>query len=468
MSEVSGLLLESPSKVSPFSVRYSQTWDCQKEGRAWARRYLKLVVMAFILHMTSAALFIGLVDRQVYDDKYNMHDVVRYARDGLSAATVRSHLNPPGPTSFLWMAAGVRLLGGGELHAARIANLLSWVLLFVGILVGARYSTHPQIWYAALLATLVFPHSVLAAATTLTEGPALLFATLGTLLWIESASRPTVNASSFLTLILAGLSMGIAVSCRQYYLALFPAAALFSLLQLRGPASNAKFVRLAAMILSLSVVSIPVIVLIHIWGSMTSPGAVLGTSFADWKSYVGWNVFRPLVAIFYCSFYLLPLTLPAVWRFRPAVGWLALVGASIAGVAAAGFAPSLLQPGPFSTVIRLATPRPGVEFLLLACIAALMFYNAVLIGMLLWQNRQILRSCPALIFALLTLVFFVLEQLGVGGNVPFYDRYVLQIAPFLGIIAFSLAPRLGFTRLLTLAVMDVFAHILLWSHAFHL
>ena len=467
MTEVSGLLAESPSKISPVSADDTQTWDGQKEGRAWAQPYLRLVVIAFILHMTSAALFIGLVDRQVYDDKYNIHDVMRYARDGLSASTVRSHLNPPGPTSFLWMAAGVRLLGGGELRAARIANLMGWVLFFVGILVGARHSTHPQLWYAAFFATLIFPHSAMAAATTLTEGPALLFATLGVLTWIESASRPTVNASSFLALILAGLSMGIAVSCRQYYLALFPTAALFGLLKLRGPASNTKFVRLAAMILSLSVASVPVVVLIHVWGGITSPGAALGSSFADWKSYVGLNVFRPLVAIFYSSFYLLPLTLPAVWRFRPAARLPMLILASITGIVAAGFGPSLLQPGPIRTFIRVASPLPALEFLALACMAALAVYNAVLVGLLLWRKRQVVLSCPPLIFALLTIFFFILEQFGVGGNVLFYDRYVLQIAPFLGIVAFSLLPRLDFARLSILTALGVFAHIVLWSHAFH-
>jgi hypothetical protein len=43
---------------------------------------------------------------------------------------------------------------------------------------------------------------------------------------------------------------------------------------------------------------------------------------------------------------------------------------------------------------------------------------------------------------------------------------LLQIAPFLGIIAFSLIPRLGFARLLTLTAMNVIGHVMLWSHVF--
>ena len=444
-----------------------QVRDCQIEGQAWARPYLKLVIIAFALNVISAALFIGLVNRPVYDDKFNFRDVEIYAHNGLSVASVLSHRNPPGPTSFLWMAAGVRLFGGGgELRDARIANLISWVLLFVGILVGARYGSFPQIWYAALLAVLIFPHAVMAAATTLTEGPALFFAMLGALMWIDSASRPTVTASSFSLQTLAGFSMGIGISCRQYYLALFPAAALFALLQLRSKETKQKYLRLLGTILSLSVASVPVILLIGVWRGLTSPGTAAGVSSPEWKVYADLNLFRPIVATFYSCFYLIPLTFPGIWRVRPRARWLAFLAAAIAGIVAACLEPLLLQPGPLGAVISMGARLPMGDFVLLGCIAALTVYSAFVIGLLLWDRRDSVLSCPPLIFAVLTVVFFIVEQLGVGGNVPFYDRYVLQIAPFLGIIAFSLVPRLGFARLLTLAAINLFAHVMLWHHAF--
>jgi hypothetical protein len=467
MTEGSGTLSDRLSMVDTLAAGRPQVRDCQIEGQAWARRYRSLVIIAFALNLISAALFIGFVNRPVYDDNYNLSDVHTYAHQGLSVATVLSHRNPPGPTSFLWMAAGVRLLGGGELRDARIANLISWVLLFVGILYGARYGTFPQIWYGALLAALVFPHSIMAAATTLTEGPALLFAILGALTWIEAASRPTGTASSFLLLILGAFSMGLAVSCRQYYLALLPAAFLFSLFRLRGQEPREKFLRLLGTLLSLCVASAPLILLIVVWRGVTSPGVAAGLPHQElgWKAYAGLNIFRPIVAAFYSCFYLVPLTLPAVWRGRASARWPAFLVALITGILAAGLGTSLLQPGPLRAFIQLGSRRPGGEFILLGSIAALTVYNAVVIGLLLWEKRHSVRSCPPVIFALLTAVFFIVEQLGVGGNVPLYDRYLLQIAPFLGIIAFSLIPRLGFSRLLTLGVMNAAAHIILWSHA---
>jgi hypothetical protein len=135
---------------------------------------LRFVVLVFVLNLVSATLFIALVNRPVYDDGFNIFDVHNYAAKGVTLDSLRSQRNAPGPTSFVWMATAVRVLHGDELRDARIGALLSWVLLGVVVLASsARFSCHPELWYAALLASLVFPHSIMAAATVLTEGPAL-------------------------------------------------------------------------------------------------------------------------------------------------------------------------------------------------------------------------------------------------------------------------------------------------------
>jgi hypothetical protein len=120
------------------------------------RTLRRLVVLALTLNAVSALLFIFSVHRAVYDDPNNFPDVRRYAREGVSANTIRHHQNPTGPTSFIWMAASLRILGGDELRDARLASLLSWVLLGTGILFLIEWSSYPQLWYAAFLATLYF------------------------------------------------------------------------------------------------------------------------------------------------------------------------------------------------------------------------------------------------------------------------------------------------------------------------
>jgi hypothetical protein len=185
-----------------------------------------------------------------------------------------------------------------------------------------------------------------------------------------------------------------------------------------------------------------------------------------WKAYAGLNIFRPIVGAFYSCFYLVPLTLPAVWRGRASARWPAFLVALITGILAACLGPSLLQPGPLRALVAVASRLPAGQSILIGSLTALTVYNAIMMGLLIWQKRQIVLSCPPVIFALLTVVFFIVEQLGVGGNVPLYDRYLLQIAPFLGMIAFSLIPRLGFSRLLALGIMNAAAHVILWSHVF--
>src|SRR5690348_2990074 len=78
----------------------------------WSTRYLALAFVLLILNSLSALLFIMFVNRPTFDDVYNYPDVRRYATQGVNVGTIRGHINPTGPTSFVWMAGTVRILGG--------------------------------------------------------------------------------------------------------------------------------------------------------------------------------------------------------------------------------------------------------------------------------------------------------------------------------------------------------------------
>jgi hypothetical protein len=56
---------------------------------SWAGKYYRLAVVLFVLNAISALLFILFVNRIAYDDHYNITDVHRYARDGVSADTIK-------------------------------------------------------------------------------------------------------------------------------------------------------------------------------------------------------------------------------------------------------------------------------------------------------------------------------------------------------------------------------------------
>jgi len=430
---------------------------------------LRFVVLLFVLNLISAALFIALVNRPVYDDGFNIFDVHNYAAEGVTLDALRSQRNAPGPTSFVWMATAVRVLHGDELRDARIGVLLSWVLLGIVVLAGARFSGYPELWHAALLASLVFPHSIMAAATVLTEGPALFFALVGALAWTEFAARADSKAPPLIHGMLGCLFLGLAVTCRQYNLALLGAAGLTAALQLRtktwGDGKKGPFV--AGTLFSLALSLVPVVLLLLVWNGIASPPIESGASYnMMYKASAGLNLTRPVIAALRVSVYLVPLTFPLMMRAKPRYRWRLLALAAMGGIATGYWTESLLQPGPLNTIVGAASRVFRGRAFPFGLIAAVAIYNALASGLALWEERKLVWSSPPVAFSLLAILLFVGEQFGVGGNVLFYDRYVLQVAPFLGILAFALLPLLDKARLFALITLSFFSHVMLWRYAF--
>jgi len=343
--------------------------------------------------------------------------------------------------------------------------LFSWFLLGVGVIAGGRLSRFPSLWYGALLCTLVFPHSVMATATLLTEGPALLFATLGALAWTEFVSSSSLDLRACILGCMGGLSLGVAATCRQYYLMLLASAITISILSgvSRSPREKRKW--LGAVILSLTMASAPILAMVLIWKGISSPSMAAGTSYFNYQAGLGLSIARPFVAGFYVLFYLLPLSFPAVRHLQAPQRLPALIAASLAGILAIYFRFSLV-PGPLNSLIRAAARFPACATIVFALIAGVTAYNAIAVALVLWSKRSDAASCLPLQFALLAIFFFVVEQFGVGGNIPFYERYVLQLAPFLGYIAFWLFPKLTQLRIAVLIGMSALGQFMLWRFAF--
>jgi hypothetical protein len=434
--------------------------------RLWFRPTWPLILVVFAANFISAALFIHFVDRPAYDDKFNIIDVHMFASQGVNVNTIRGITTPPGPTGFAWLAITVRFLGAEELRNARIGSLLTWVLIVAGVLIGASYSSFPDIWYGALLTSLIFPHSVEAAALVLTEGPALLFAVLGVIAWVELEARPKATSAILALGICGGSLMGLAITCRQYFIALLPAAALLAVRQWQNLGSAKSAGWRSSTILSLAVAAAPVIALAWIWKGFSSPGMAMGTSYPGAQARVGFNFMRPLIAAFYTASYLALLTLPTTLRSKTRFRTQLIVSALLGGILTGCFSRWLLQPGPLRTLVHGVGRGTVLESIIPGVIGALAIYNVAVVALLFWERRAATLACLPLIFALLTVLFFVAEQVGVGGNLPFYDRYVLQVAPFLGIIAFALSPRINLARLLVFASMAGISQVMLWRFAF--
>jgi multisubunit Na+/H+ antiporter MnhB subunit len=191
-----------------------------------------------------------------------------------------------------------------------------------------------------------------------------------------------------------------------------------------------------------------------------------GMSYENWKAGVGLNLFRPLVTSFYTCVYLIPPTFPAMQRLKPPQRLPAFLAALIGGLSAALFGASLLQPGPLLSLIHSASRVPGGDFVAFGLIVSVTIFNSIALGSLLWKERFTILSNPHAILSVLVVAFFIAEQLGVGGNLPLYDRYILQFAPFLGVIAFAVLPKLTYSRVACLVVLSIVSHFILWRNAF--
>ena len=439
-------------------------WNLSSGGTT--RSLANLIVVTFSLSTLSAILFMFLVNRPVYDDVYNIFDVDAYAHQGVSVSTIQAQKNAPGPVSFIWMAAGVHLLEGGELRDARLAVLSSWIILVIAMLIIAPHTSYPRLWYGALLATLIFPHSLTATATLLTEGPALLFAVLGAIAWTEAVTQPSITARVFALGIAGGLALGTATISRQYYLTLLAAAFVLALFLLAHRSSHGRRLWLLTVTVSLVVAMTPVAFLMTIWRGISSPGIATGTSYQMYHAGLGLNFSRPLIAGFCVGFYLLLLTFPTMWSVPSGRKLPALAMATIIGIVSVPFRDRLVDIGVLHSLIEKASRSHALGAVVFGLIATLIAYNAIAVGLLIWEKRQVVLTCVPLIFALLTILFFVAEQLVVGGNIPFYDRYVLQLAPFLGLVAFFLIPEITVLRMVAFAAMYVLSQEMLWRHIF--
>ena len=433
------------------------------QGRAGYRR---LVVVFLFLNTVSSLLFIHFVRRPVFDDPNYIQDVHRYASQGISIDTIRQNIAAPGPTGFIWMAACVHLLGGDELHAARLACVFSWLMIGAIVLLGAPQTRSPEAWYAALLFTLVMPHTLTATATLRAEGPAMLFALAGVLMWLESVCRTVTTPKVMLFGILGGVAIGLAIDGRQYYLALLAAAGVFATLRWRERGFEIKSLWFLNVTVSLIVACLPVLLLMFVWRGLSSPGMVTGSSYGTWVSKVGLNILRPILAVFYIAVYLFVLSFPVVAYLPTRQRWRSAVVAFLCGLFAAIFAFDLLQAGPLNTFITFVGREPIKERILLGFITAVAAYGAIGLGWLIWLKREVLQSNASAIFALLVLAFFIGEQVGVGGNLPFYEIYVLQVIPFMGIAVFAVLPTLTRPRVVTLFLLSILSQVLLWRHAF--
>lgn len=424
-------------------------------------KYLYLLIFLGAVSVFSSLCFINTVSTPVFDDTFNIIDVQRYVAEGVSSETIRQHVNSPGPTSYLWIGIAAKQLGN-SLSAYRIGALISWVLLItIACFLAIKCKEREWILVSAITA-LTFPHATMSMSLVLTEGPALMFACTGSWLWINAYSKNRPGWSQAISILTGGLLMGLSVTARQYYLALLPSMVLFAFFHHRENEWQDKR-KIIITILSIMLATAPCAYLFSIWGGASSPGMSSGASYSGIQAGIGLSISRPVIVLFYITVYFLPYT-TGLWlrektRLSKGTFLFILIGALAIGY----FGPTLLQEGPLNTIMAgLGTVLPYLDRIALTIIGGLSLYNAALMIRLITQQRTQLFASPPFLFSLLFLMFFIAENIAVGGNINFYERYVLQVAPFIGIIAYSITKRISRAYIVMLGLLFLSSNGMLW------
>jgi 4-amino-4-deoxy-L-arabinose transferase-like glycosyltransferase len=438
-----------------------------QNGPGAAMPWRSLAMVLGVLSLLSALLFISTCPTPVFDDLANMRDIQRYAADGVNGSTLAAHVNPAGPAGYIWAAvmgqAIAHLSGLPLLTGARLTVWLGWLVLFIMICIMVRSGRErkgPAIAGAMYATILVAPHSGMSQALLLTEGPAVLFCVAACLFYLRAAENE--DQGSMRLWLLCGLLAGIAVIIRQYYLAVLPAfaaAVLFDADPKRGLAR-----RLWRSLLMLAAASIPVAALVLVWGDLTSPGMVSGASYAGYKAKLGIDVLRPLDAALAVSVYSAMVLAPAGIAAARKVPFTIPLLLAIAAAVACAFS-RFPDEGPVHSICQLADSVMGHQLMRYAVvIVAVYLLSALALDLEPGELGQLWKD-PGFRIASFALLLFIAEQFFVGGNIPFYDRYVMQYMPFIGLLAFRLLRHPRYAALAGYAGMFAISQMMLWRFA---
>ena len=400
-----------------------------------AKVFLFLSILLFI-QLLSAVLLATISEKPVADEKEgHYHSVCHYIKNGITIKSLQNHPDFVGPGSHIWVALWSKVFGK-SLVALRLSIFLSWIIVF-GIM-GLMWKILQN--SALVIAGFILPfqpHFTIFAGMIMTEGPSFAFLFLALFLYAIAEQYERNEKEHFVKTLIAysgyissGICIGITIWCRQYFMAIIPAVLTAAYLR---KSKSGKLILLAmGPIISLTL-------MLFLWKGFTSYGVAAlqaakpGSEGARWMD-VAFNWARPLTALIYAGLYSLPF-LPWSYKFLKSREIFLLGGVGI--FVALLFMIFHCTPygwGPILTIIRLAKSRLGI----IGTISEFLLTAAGVFGFTLWVSIMVSEysklSCDSLgLVSILFVPFFIFEQVGVGGNVHFYEKYIFHVVFFSGV-----------------------------------
>jgi hypothetical protein len=410
--------------------------------------FTRLPVGIWFVFCVISIIYVSTHNYPVFDDSFNLTDIKRYAQHGLNIKSIQQHANPAGLASYVW-AGVIGKIFGDNLVSYRLSMWMAWVLIFLIFTLlqpNLENSPVPLFTFSILFLISDF-YSLLAASTLLTEGPSLLFALTGFWILTISIQKDFTRQKPFIfTLnVIASLLVGLAVISRIYYITLIPAMYLtLAICFLHDKTGVQKMLFYG---ISTVFCIVPVVLLYLLWGGFTPP--MLKQVYPMFSSHIGFNLNRILPPILYIGLYSFPI-LVAGWQ-REFISWhhlifpvLLIAIINIQDVYVWRMGVPFVGTGFFDNVISILNQKNRLLGMIGSnlCIAT----GGLSFSIICEQCYRKLKKLPevslksddiALVFGIMMLFFFCLEQILIQGNISFYERYMLQIYPFLGIVLFS-------------------------------
>ena len=402
-----------------------------------------IAICAF--YLLTACILALLVNYGVMDEDFHLENIRPFVQSGLNRSTLYHFVPPTGVGSHLWFAFWMWLFPGITFVGLRVITCAT-LLGLAGCAYVQLRTVSVALQYTILASTLfmlVCPYFFLSVSTVMTEGPALLFLFAGLLLLLVSRFQ------QILPFFLGCLLLGLTTIARFYYIPLLPA--LFVVLLLSDwqqydfkTLTKTRWLFYAAIGVSL----LPLVGLIWLWGGLTPP------YFEQWsklRSGISFNALRPLSALVLTGVYVAPFVLLNVsWTSK-----LFLRALFIAGLLSLVLAllqinlfhdPSSVDDvtsGPVEHTLQLIKARSDIGMTFgLFVIYSLSFLSLAIVTQQLFGF--IVRkdfSDKGLVFSVVFVAGFIASQAFVGGNHPFFERYLVHPWPFMGYIIVQLFPN---------------------------
>ncbi|GAB2514773.1 hypothetical protein [Spirosoma aerophilum] len=412
------------------------------------KAYRQYFLTSCLVYLVIAAVLAVVVKWGVMDEDFHMESSKPFARFGVDLDTLYNHVPPTGVSSHIWFAfwmwlvPGITYVGLRLITCAVLALLAVWAFMHLQTLSTALQKKV----LAATLFTLAFPYFFLSTSTVMTEGPSFIFLFTGLL--FLSISR----FQRLLPFFLGCLLLGITTISRFYYIPLLPALAVVLFVSdwkdfvqqgLKSLTTNK-----VLLYLSIAVSLLPLVGLIVLWGGLTPP------AFHQWsklRSGVSFNAFRPVSSLALIGIYMAPAVLVnAQWRLKE-TRYVLLFSLGVSLVLAVlrinlfhdSSSVNDVFSGPIEHTLAWLTAHGSLALSL----GMFVIYTLSLLSLAFVTERLIEYgqrgdfTDRGLVFSIVFVIAFFVSQAFVGGNHPFFDRYLVHPWPFLGYILAVFFPK---------------------------